>query len=191
VPAEPTSGAPAAVTSGTPAEPTSGAAPPNSGTAASLGSGDPSPPSPPERPLRANIPALREVGIDRQKVIRATAHGDLVALLRAFGCPTGRDLMVEWDRDVDGLRLAMVAVILGWRRHYHAPVRLPSGFRAAREAWRRLHAAERYAIAADMADLYGLPPPTPLAPPEPPEPPAPPCGSNPDVPPSAPLADTG
>jgi hypothetical protein len=143
----------------------------------------------PAQPAAGNrppaIPALRHVGIDRHKIIQATARGDLIALLRAFGCPAGRELIDEWHRDVDGLKLAMVAVILGWRRHHHQPVRLPSGFRAAREAWRRLNADDRYHIAVDMAELYGLPPPAP------PAPPAPPPGAEPDAPPSAPLADTG
>ena len=97
---------------------------------------------------------------------RAVNRGDLTAVLHAFGCQMAH-YQGEWQRDVDGLRLAMVAVILGWRREERDAVRLPSGFRHARVEWRRLGEDERYAIAQRMVALYGLPPARVPRPPDP------------------------
>jgi hypothetical protein len=97
------------------------------------------------------------VGLDPGAVTRAVQRGDLASLLRAFGCQVnGHD--EEWRREVDGLKLAMVAIILGWRRDDRDPIRLPSGFRSARLEWSRLTGEEQRRIAKRQVDRYDLPP---------------------------------
>jgi hypothetical protein len=90
-------------------------------------------------------------------VTRAVQRGELPALLRAFGCQVNGH-GEEWPREADGLKLAMVAVILGWRRDDRDPIRLPSGFRAARLEWSRLTGDEQRRIAQRQVDRYDLPP---------------------------------
>lgn len=100
--------------------------------------GSPPPPSSGSNPEPAAATAAPKVvsSVEPIDVREALARGDLLDLVRAFGCNVASDRPPEWLRETDGLTLHTVAVILGWQRGQRRPIREPSGFRAARQTWR-------------------------------------------------------
>jgi hypothetical protein len=102
--------------------------------------------------------ARTRVEIDLAPIRAAIARGDLLGLLEGYGADITGTRLLEYHRDADGISLAQVALVLAWCRAERAPVRQPSGLRAALGRWRLMPLADRLAIADDLGPDLGLPP---------------------------------
>lgn len=112
----------------------------------------PEPPHPP-------APIRKVQAVQPQRVLEALRAGNLRSLIRAFGGNVGGSRDAEWARDLDGLSLHQVAVLMSWRRSLGQPIREPSGARKAREDWRALSPDDRRAIATMECQALGIEPP--------------------------------
>lgn len=122
-------------------------------------------PSPPSSDVSPRTPAkpapargganARIQAVDPQEVASAIAGRSLPRLLAAF-CADLTD-GAGWRRETNGLALGQVAHVLAWRFARRDPIRQPSGWRRAWEAWQALDADEARAAATANHDLLGLP----------------------------------
>jgi hypothetical protein len=121
-----------------------------------------SPPPLAASPAREEIPATTTAtftkihGIDIDAVQRAISSGLFLPLVKALGGNTGKDREPEWKREADGLTLHHVAAIFGWRNTIKSPIREPSGFRQARQAWDAMTAKKRNEIGYAELDSMGV-----------------------------------
>lgn len=120
---------------------------------------DPPPPPAAPDPARA-APArgganARIQAVDPQAVASAIDGRSLPRLLSAF-CADLTD-GAGWRRETHGLALGQVAHVLAWRFARRDPIRQPSGWRKAWEAWQALDPDEALAAATANHDLLGLP----------------------------------
>lgn len=92
---------------------------------------------------------------DAHAVRDSLRRGDALGIIAAFGC-TMPDREGEWRAEAGGLQLGVLAVILWLAVRERAPIRQPSGFRKAREAWSQLAVEERQGIAVLAATELGI-----------------------------------
>lgn len=128
----------------TPSSPSSFARPAASGAVAPGGDGG---------GVRARVQ-----GTQPAKVQAAIAKGDLLALVRAFGCKTSDGLAIEWPRDASQRSLGVILCVL-WiaETQDRSPIRQPSGLRKALAAWDALPIEDRREAAAKACNAYGVP----------------------------------
>ena len=102
----------------------------------------------PKRSAREAIPALRTAAINDHALDVIVAMG---------GCvrgPGGADYTAEWQRELQALDAREV---LAMNITASEPLRLPSGFRKARERWRQLPLDQRRTIVRQVCSEYDIP----------------------------------
>lgn len=110
-----------------------------------------------------NLPTTTTTTRARERVPAYNAHavrdafrrGDAQGIIAAFGC-TIRGREGEWHAEAGGLQLGVLVVILWMAVRERSPIRQPSGFRKAREAWGKLPVEERQGIAVIAAAELGI-----------------------------------
>lgn len=112
------------------------------------------PPSPASSAGGASAPGggdgarQRIVGIDVALCRAAVQAGDVLGVVQAFNGNLAGSRPGEWVRDAVGMQIGEFAALLWEAMHDRKPIREPSGFRPAREAWDGLPVADRKVIAA-------------------------------------------
>lgn len=107
----------------------------------------------------AAILSRRVESVDCRAARVAIQRGDLVGLVRAFGCNASGERAAEWRRDCGGRQFMVVAAILARAIQDDAPIREPSGFRAALAAWdalpkpSRVESVNGACLALDMVSV--------------------------------------
>jgi hypothetical protein len=102
----------------------------------------------PKRSAREAIPALRAAAINDH------ALGVIVAMGGCVRGPGGADYTAEWQRELQALDAREV---LAMNTNTSEPLRLPSGFRKARERWRQLPLDQRRTIVRQVCSDYDIP----------------------------------
>ena len=95
-------------------------------------------------------------GLRPDDIRDAVTRGDLVALLRAYGCNMDRGRKAEWIRDCNGLVLGEVVVVLHCAMCRQQAIREPSGFRVALADWKAEEIGLRREIGAEIIAKLGL-----------------------------------
>jgi hypothetical protein len=102
----------------------------------------------PKRSRRDALPALRKAAIEDNALAIITAMG---------GCvrgPAGTDYTPEWQRELAGIDAREVLALC---QSAHDPIRLPSGLRREREAWRQRPLDERRRLVHQVCSAHGIP----------------------------------
>jgi hypothetical protein len=114
----------------------------------------------PKRSPRDALPALRSAAISDN------ALGVVIALGGCLRGPGATDYTAEWQRELTGTDAREVLAMCVTARE---PIRLPSGLRRERDAWRQLPIEERRRILHQICTAHDIPvdkrPPTPEQPP--------------------------
>jgi hypothetical protein len=115
-----------------------------------------SPGKAPERPQQL---APKRSPRDALPALRAAALSDnALGIIAAMGCclrgPGGADYTAEWQRELTGIDAREVLAICLTARE---PIRLPSGLRRERDAWRQLPVEERRSVVHQVCTSHGIP----------------------------------
>ncbi len=102
----------------------------------------------PKRSPRDALPALRAAALSDHALGIVTALG---VCLRG---PGGADYTAEWQRELSGIDAREVLAMCLTARE---PIRLPSGLRREREAWRQLPIEERRSIVHQVCASHSIP----------------------------------
>lgn len=94
--------------------------------------------------------------IDGEALAQAIRQGDPLAVVRVFHCSTEGDQAREWLGEIDDLAIGLVAILFAWRRADRDHIRMPSGFRRARAAWRELPQAEQIRLRDSLLTEFGI-----------------------------------
>ena len=102
----------------------------------------------PKRSPRDALPALRAAALSDNALGIVSAMG---VCLRG---PGGADYTAEWQRELNGTDAREVLAMCLTARE---PIRLPSGLRRERDAWRQLPIEERRSIVHQVCATHGIP----------------------------------